>query len=130
MLNFSLYVGTITRIRSVKASPVPPDPDGKRQQADQDGDPGDGLAGLIRGARELETHRSRSSRQLDPDEGQIGAAQPSRLAVYGSPPSRVIVLRDDERGAFRSRGAQSDFHLAGLVSGHVCRDGKWLGERP
>src|SRR5688500_12857866 len=123
MLNFSLKVGTMTSVRSAKASPVPPDSGAKSEETDEDGEPGDRLSGLIGRAGELQPHRSSSGWELDSDQAQIRPPKPRRLAVNRRSPPRIVVLRDHETGSVGRRRTQCDFDVAGRILRDACDDG-------
>src|ERR1700687_6289984 len=105
----------MTSARSGKESPIVPNARRQHQESKQNGNPCDDLAPLIGRAGEVELDVPSSGRELDPDESVIDSTDGRWLPVHGGLPTRIVVLRDDERCAVPRRRTQIDPHLAWLV---------------
>src|SRR4051812_35160562 len=118
ILNRSLYVGTMTSARSGKAAPVTPPSGGQHEESKGERQPGDDFSSLVGSAGKDEIDNPAACGELDSDKAEISPPDCRRLLVHCRDPSRIVVLRNDQRGSGRGRFAKLDLNLTRLVMAH------------
>src|SRR5687768_10510620 len=92
----SLYVGTMTSARSATPSPIRQQASQRQEHSHSGGEEGHDRARTKALVREAQLDRPCPGAERDADEGEIGAGDGRGPSVHGGPPTRVVVLRDDE----------------------------------